>query len=74
MGWVSIILGSIVFTSAALLLLKIFQFVKFHNKDTQQPDNAAEDFLNAKEIFVRDPLAFRDKDKDGIDDIVDKNV
>ena len=37
-------------------------------------DENADNYLFAKEIFVRDPEAFKDKDHDGIDDIIDKNI
>ena len=37
-------------------------------------DENADDYLCAKEIFVRDPEAFKDKDRDGIDDIIDKDI
>jgi len=37
-------------------------------------DENADDYLMAKEIFVRDPESFRDKDHDGIDDLIDKNI
>jgi hypothetical protein len=42
--------------------------------DSSSDEQAVEDFIKAKEVFVRDPLEFKDKDCDGVDDIVDKNV
>jgi len=62
-------------SSAGLLILKFIQYKKNHNEIILDKDEElSEEFLNAKEIFVRDPLSFKDKNKDGIDDIVDKNV
>ena len=37
-------------------------------------NETADDYLIAKKIFVRDPESFKDKDQDGIDDIIDKNI
>jgi hypothetical protein len=42
--------------------------------DSSSDELAVQGFIKAKEVFVRDPLDFKDKDRDGVDDIVDKNV
>ena len=47
----------------------LFKWEKNEIKDTPESE-----YLLAKEIFVRDPEAFKDKDHDGIDDIIDQNV
>lgn len=41
-------------------------------KDIIKNENA-DDYLLAKEVFVRDPEAFQDKNHNGIDDIIDQN-
>lgn len=61
--------------SGGLLISGCFYLLfKWNKKETTyniEGENA-DDYLYAKEIFVRDPEAFRDKDHDGIDDIIDK--
>lgn len=44
-----------------------------HTKKIQE-QLAVEGFLDAHVIVSRDPLEYRDKDKDGVDDRVDKEV
>lgn len=33
-----------------------------------------QEFLEATKVFVRDPNDFKDKDRDGIDDIIDTKI
>lgn len=44
------------------------------NKIDYIKNENANNYLFAKEIFVRDPEAFKDKDHDGIDDIIDTKI
>lgn len=64
--------------SSVLLVISYFNYKVYGQSpvDTifDKDSEKVEDYLKAKEIFVRDPLSFKDKDKDGVDDIVDKNV
>ncbi|NBP03043.1 MAG: hypothetical protein EBU90_23600 [Proteobacteria bacterium] len=43
-------------------------------KWNRKEDITENSYLFAKKIFVRDPEVFKDKDKDGIDDIIDNNI
>ena len=64
------------FISSVLILLIgsisiLIQDKKTENSIKNTPES---EYLFAKEIFTRDPEAFKDKDKDGIDDIIDPKV
>ena len=72
MDWTFFILGTMVFSSAMLLFFKILQFRKYYKEDRSDIDTErTNEFLGAKQIFVRDPSMFKDVDHDGIDDIID---
>ena len=62
--------------SISLLLFGAYSLLFKWNKIEEDyiKDESADDYLLAKEVFVRDPEAFKDKDRDGIDDIIDKDV
>lgn len=47
---------------------------KWNKKEDILKETSADDYLYADKIFVRDPEAFKDKDKDGIDDIIDSEI
>ena len=66
--WV-VFIGSLF--SLALIISKVIDVAKNINQLTED-EKHTEQFLNAKEIFVRDPLDYKDVDNDGIDDIMEK--
>ena len=73
--WTAFILGLIIFCSGGVLLCKLLYFFKYYKEDisdinTQQ----TQEFLGAKQVFVRDPNDFKDRDKDGIDDTIDTKI
>ena len=64
------------FTTLALIVLIGFICILIQPKKTENStnDTPESEYLFAKEIFTRDPETFKDKDKDGIDDIIDPKV
>ena len=47
------------------------------DSDIQKTDSdiqKTQEFLEATKVFVRDPNDFKDKDRDGIDDIIDTKI
>jgi hypothetical protein len=60
-----------VFFFAGIVLIFLFWRPR---KDTGswQEMTPAEKYMLAKKIFTRDPEAFRDKDDDGVEDILEK--
>jgi hypothetical protein len=64
------------FTTLALIVLIGFICILIQPKKTENStnDTPQSGYLFAKEIFTRDPETFKDKDKDGIDDIIDPKV
>jgi hypothetical protein len=64
------------FTSLALILLiaSISILVKPKKTENSTENTPESEYLFAKEVFTRDPETFKDKDKDGIDDIIDPKV
>ena len=73
--WTLFLLGLMVFSSGALLILKIINFIRCYKEDTSHMYNEKTvEFLGAKQVFVRDPNDFKDKDKDGVDDIIDTKI
>lgn len=63
-----------VISIAALIIGAYYLAFKWNKLDEDIIKNEnADDYLSAKEVFVRDPEAFRDKDHNGIDDIIDKS-
>jgi len=56
--------------SAAILLIGSFYSLSKWDKN-EIKDTPESEYLFAKEIFVRDPEAFKDKNKDGIDDVLE---
>ena len=64
------------FTTLALIVLIGFICILIQPKKTKNSTNDTPEsaYLFAKEIFTRDPETFKDKDKDGIDDIIDPKV
>lgn len=74
MFWLYLILGISLFTSAVLVLCRLVfseknENINFYTNDPDYEDTKK--FLEAKEVFVRDPSQFSDKDSDGIDDILE---
>lgn len=74
MFWLYLFLGLSLFTSAGLVLLRLIfseknENINFYTNDPDYEDTKK--FLDAKEVFVRDPSQFRDSDSDGIDDILE---
>lgn len=74
MFWLYLILGISLFTSAVLVLCRLVfseknENINFYTNDPDYEDTKK--FLEAKEVFVRDPSQFNDKDSDGIDDILE---
>ena len=51
-----------------------FYLLNKKNKNKETEAGPSDGYLKARQIFVRDPEAFRDKDKDGIDDIIDDKI
>lgn len=66
------ILSAAILASGSLYLLFKWKN-KTSNRTNLDKENAAY-YLYADKIFVRDPEAFKDKDKDGIDDIIDDRL
>lgn len=65
----------LVFLSGLFSLMLVICRVIGATKNTTQlteEEKHTEQFLNAKEIFVRDPLDYKDVDNDGVDDIMEK--
>lgn len=63
--------------SCIILLLTGAYYLMFKWNSIEQDyikNENADNYLMAKEVFVRDPEAFKDVDKDGIDDIIDKKI
>lgn len=73
MSWLYFLFGMSCICSIFLLVVSLLKY-KSEKEESSSDEQAVEDFIEAKEIFVRDPLDFKDKDRDGVDDIVDKNV
>lgn len=74
MFWLYLILGISLFTSVVLALCRLIFSEKNENINFYTNDQDYEDtkkFLEAKEVFVRDPSQFNDEDSDGIDDILE---
>lgn len=72
MSWLSFILGLMIFTSGGILFVKIFTFIKHYKEDINDCETKkTSNFINAKQLFVRDPNDFKDIDNDGIDDVID---
>lgn len=65
-----------VILSISILLFGAYDLLfKYDKNETDYiKDENADNYLIAKEVFVRDPESFKDKDQDGIDDIIDKEV
>lgn len=61
--------------SVSILLIGAYCLLFKYNKRKEDiiENESADDYLYAEKIFVRDPEVFKDKDQDGIDDIIDKN-
>lgn len=63
--------------SCIILLLTGAYYLMFKWNSIKQDyikNESADDYLMAKEVFVRDPEAFKDLNKNEIDDIIDKNI
>ena len=73
MSWLYFLFGMSCICSIFLLVVSLLKY-KSEKDESSSDEQAVEDFIKAKEVFVRDPLDFKDKDRDGVDDIVDKNV
>lgn len=63
-------------SATLLIIISLYILFKLNKKRIIDPleNEHADDYLYADKIFVRDPEAFKDKDKDGIDDIIDNNI
>jgi len=73
MGWEYFLIGIGILGCIFLAIFK-FLFSKnnenldvYYTKEVQE----TEEFLQAKQVFVRDPSEYHDKDKDGVDDILE---
>jgi hypothetical protein len=73
MGWEYFLIGIGILGCVFLAVCK-FLFSKdnenldvYYTKEVQE----TEQFLQAKQVFVRDPSEYHDKDKDGVDDILE---
>ena len=73
MSWLYFLFGLSCICFIFLLVVSLLKY-KSVKDDSSSDEQAVEDFIKAKEVFVRDPLEFKDKDCDGVDDVVDKNV
>lgn len=74
MFWLYLFLGLSLFASAGLVLFHLIfsernENINFYTNDPDYEDTKK--FLEAKEVFVRDPSQFHDKDSDGVDDILE---
>jgi len=66
---------NIFFIISFIILLVGSFYLLNKTKEKEQSNNEPSDgYLKARQIFVRDPEAFRDKDQDGIDDIIDNKI
>ncbi|NCX96529.1 MAG: hypothetical protein EBX41_09000 [Chitinophagia bacterium] len=57
-----------------ILIVGSFYLLNKFKKIEENSNEPSDGYLKARKIFVRDPEAFRDKDHDGIDDIIDKDI
>lgn len=73
MSWLYFLFGMSCICCIFLLVVSLLKY-KSEKDESSSDEQAVEDFIKAKEVFVRDPLDFKDRDQDGVDDIVDKNV
>lgn len=73
MSWLYFLFGMSCICAIFLLVVSLLKY-KSEKDESSSDEQAVEDFIKAKEVFVRDPLDFKDRDQDGVDDIVDKNV
>ncbi|NBW57714.1 hypothetical protein EBR43_08015 [bacterium] len=74
MTWLYVLLGVSLSVSAFLVLFRLIfseknENINFYSNDPDYEDTKK--FLEAKEVFVRDPSQFSDKDSDGVDDILE---
>jgi len=68
---------TVLFVLSGILLITGAYYLLFKWNRTEIDyikDENADNYLMAKKIFVRDPESFRDKDRDGIDDIIDEDI
>ena len=73
--WTSFILGLMIFFSGGVLLCKLLYFFRCYKEDRLDIDTQqTQEFLEATKVFVRDPNDFKDRDRDGIDDIIDTKI
>lgn len=67
----------ILFFALSITILLIGSYCLLHKWNKIDPkyirNEPADNYLFAKEIFVRDPEAFKDKNQDGIDDIINQS-
>ena len=73
MSWLYFLFGLCCICFIFLLVVSLLKY-KSVKDESSSDELAVQGFIKAKEVFVRDPLEFKDKDCDGVDDIVDKNV
>lgn len=64
----------IIISGLLLVIGSFYLLYTFKNSKEINNIEPSANYLNAKEIFVRDPEVFKDNDKDGIDDIIDKEI
>jgi hypothetical protein len=62
--------------SVVLLITGAYYLLFKWNKNTIDyiENENADDYLMAEKVFARDPEAFKDKDRNGIDDIIDNTI
>jgi len=65
--WVVFICGLFSFM---LVVCRVISATK-RSERLSDEEKQVEKFIEAKEVFVRDPLEYKDVDNDGVDDIID---
>ena len=73
MSWFYFLIGLGCISCVFVLIISCIKYKKAQD-ELDSEEQTVEDFIKAKEVFVRDPLDFKDKDSDGVDDVVDKNI
>jgi hypothetical protein len=73
--WMSFFIGLLIFLSAGILFCRVLFVYRSYKESVSDSDiQKTQEFLEATKVFVRDPNDFKDKDRDGIDDIIDTKI
>ena len=73
--WMSFFIGLLIFLSAGILFCRVLFVYRSYKESVSDSDiQKTQELLEATKVFVRDPNDFKDKDRDGIDDIIDTKI